>query len=70
MSEIGSLEALQGLHQELVAACDHRFENVEILRQTLQAHANAFKKLLDKPARSSTSRTAVQSGTSSLGEAD
>lgn len=66
MSEIGTLEALQGLHQELVAACDHRFENVEILRQALQAHAEAFKKLLDKPARSQTSRTAVQSGTSSL----
>lgn len=66
MSEIGTLEALQGLHQELVAACDRRFENVEILRQALQAHADAFKKLLDKPARDATSRTAVQSGTSSL----
>ncbi|KAH8910283.1 hypothetical protein BR93DRAFT_950194 [Coniochaeta sp. PMI_546] len=62
MSEIGSLESLQSLHRELVAVCQHRFENVEVLRQSLLEHADAFKRLLDKPARDSRSRSTVQSG--------
>lgn len=64
MSEIGSLESLQSLHRELVAVCQHRFENVEVLRQSLLEHADAFKRLLDKPARDSRSRSTVQSGRS------
>lgn len=63
MSEVGALEDLQSLHGELLAVCEHRLENVEVLRQALAAHADAFKKFLDKPPRNSTSRSAVQSGT-------
>jgi hypothetical protein len=62
MSELGALEGLQALHRELLAACEHRFENVEWLEQLLLAHSDAFKKLLDKPARDAKSRSAVQSG--------
>lgn len=62
MSETGSLESLQSLHRELLAVCQHRYENVEVLRLSLLEHADAFKRLLDKPARDSKSRSAVQSG--------
>jgi len=64
MSEIGSLESLQSLHRELLAVCQHRYENVEVLRLSLVEHADAFKRLLDKPARDSKSRSTVQSGMS------
>lgn len=62
MSDPGSLEALQALHRDLVSVCERRFESLQLLEQSLQAHAEAFKTLLDKPARDTKSRTAVQSG--------
>lgn len=62
MSEPGKLESLQALHAELVPACEHHFENVQFLEQSLLAHADAFKRLLDKPARDSKNRATVQTG--------
>ncbi len=62
MAEFGALEGLQALHRELLSICEHRFENLHILEQSLQAHAEAFQKLLDKPPRASESRKAVSSG--------
>lgn len=63
MSEPGNLESLQALHVELTSACERRFENVQFLESLLLAHADAFKKLLDKPARNATNRSTVQTGT-------
>lgn len=63
MTESSPLEALEALHRELVAVCEHRFETLHVLEQELDAHAQAFKKLLDKPARSEKSRNAVKTGT-------
>ena len=62
MSEPGTLESLEALHKELLPASEYRFENVQFLEQSLLAHADAFRKLLDKPARDSKHRAAVQSG--------
>lgn len=62
MTETSPLEALEALHRELVAVCEHRFESLHILEQELDAHTQAFKKLLDKPARSEKSRNAVKTG--------
>lgn len=62
MSETSPLESLEALHRELVAVCEHRFESLHILEQELDAHAQAFRKLLDKPARSETSRNVVKTG--------
>jgi nuclear pore complex protein Nup205 len=62
MSTFGALEALRALHSELIAVCEHRFENLQVLEKSLHAHAEAFKKLLDKPPRDNKSRTAVNSG--------
>lgn len=64
MTETSPLEALEALHRELVAVCEHRFESLHILEQELDAHTQAFRKLLDKPARSEKSRNAVKTGTS------
>lgn len=62
MTETSPLDALEALHRELVAVCEHRFESLHILEQELNTHAQAFKKLLDKPARSEQSRNAVKTG--------
>ncbi len=62
MSDPSSLEALQAFHRQLVATCEHRIKNIEYLQQSLDAHAEQFKKLLEKPPRKKESRDAVQSG--------
>ena len=66
MSDVNALEALQTLHGELVAACEHRLENSQLLIYSLNAHAPQFKKLLDKQPRKKESRDAVQAGSSPL----
>jgi nuclear pore complex protein Nup205 len=68
MAEVTALDGLQALHRELVAACEHRFESLHLLEQELDAHAEAFKKLLDKRPRSNASRDAVKTGSSSMNE--
>ncbi|KAK3379783.1 nucleoporin Nup186/Nup192/Nup205 [Lasiosphaeria ovina] len=62
MSDLRQLEAIQALHRELLAVRDHRFGDLQILEQLLDHRAEAFEKLLDKPPRNPTSRTAVGSG--------
>ncbi len=62
MADANSLEALQAFHRELVATCEQRILNIEVLQQSLHTHAEQFKKLLDKPPRKKESRDAVQSG--------
>lgn len=68
MSEATALEALQALHRDLVAVCDHRFESLQALEQQLDAHAAAFKELLNKPPRRTESRNAVTSGKIKVGD--
>jgi nuclear pore complex protein Nup205 len=63
MAELASLESLQALHHDLTAICERRFENLQLLEQSLQDHAEAFRKLLTKPTRNAKSRSAVESGT-------
>ncbi|KAF3770338.1 hypothetical protein M406DRAFT_336028 [Cryphonectria parasitica EP155] len=62
MTEISPLDALEALHRELTAVLDHRFESLHILEQQLDAHAQAFRKLLDKPAKTEKSRSALKTG--------
>lgn len=62
MSDLRALEALQALHGELVAVRQHRYEGLQALDQLLDAQSDTFKKLLDKPPRNSTHRTALGTG--------
>lgn len=66
MTEINPLDALEALHRELVAVLEHRFESLHVLELQLDAHAQAFKKLLDKPAKNEGSRNAIKTGPSIL----
>ncbi|AEO58032.1 hypothetical protein MYCTH_2304994 [Thermothelomyces thermophilus ATCC 42464] len=62
MSELRALEALQALHGELVAVRQHRYEGLPVLEQLLDAQADAFKKLIDKPPRNSAHRQSLGTG--------
>ena len=68
MAEVTALDALEALHRELVAVCEHRFESLHILELQLDAHKQAFKKLLDKNPRNNASRDVVKSGSSASRE--
>ena len=57
-----SLEALKGLHQDLIALSESRLATVERLWTDLEGHIEAFKKLLDKSSKNAVSRKAVSSG--------
>ncbi|KAK4216076.1 nucleoporin Nup186/Nup192/Nup205 [Rhypophila decipiens] len=62
MADFRPLEALKLLHGELLSLHEHRLEDPQTLDQLIVAHTEALKKFLAKTPRSSTSRTAVQSG--------
>ena len=64
MADLDSLDALQALHRELLAVCEHRVDGLPLLEQSLDALAGRFKQLLDKPAKKNESRDAVLSGSS------
>ena len=57
-----SLEALKGLHQDLIALSESRLAAVDRLWIDLEGHIEAFKKLLDKSPKTEASRIAVSSG--------
>ena len=54
---------LAGLHKDLVALSESRLRAIDRLWLDLEAHIEAFRKLLDKPGKKDASRTAVSSGT-------
>ncbi|KAL1838365.1 hypothetical protein VTJ49DRAFT_2774 [Mycothermus thermophilus] len=62
MSELRPLEALQALHAELVAVRQHRYNNLPVLEQLLEAQTPAFQKLIDKPPRNSAHRAELGTG--------
>jgi len=59
MSDLHALEALQALHGELLAVCQHRFEGLQTLELLLEENKKAFEKFLDKKSRNQQSREAV-----------
>jgi nuclear pore complex protein Nup205 len=56
------LKAIKDLHQELIFLSTSQLPNIEKLCGDLEAHIEAFRKLLDKPAKSESSRKTLQSG--------
>ncbi|KAF9629489.1 hypothetical protein BFW01_g10692 [Lasiodiplodia theobromae] len=63
MADTDSLEALQGLHRDLLALSEARLPNIGRLEVELFARVDEFKKLLDKPRKNDKSREALKSDT-------
>lgn len=63
MTEPETLEGLRGLQQDLIALDESRLRNVERLWIDLEARIEEFRKLLDKPPKTESSRKKVLSGT-------
>lgn len=57
-----SLEALQGLHQDLLVLAERRLPVLERLAIELQDRLEDFRSLLQKSPKNDASRKAVQSG--------
>lgn len=64
MEAAGGLESLRALHQDLIALEDGQLQlrNIQKLCDELKAHVEAFQNLLDRPAKSDTSRKKLESG--------
>jgi nuclear pore complex protein Nup205 len=58
-----SLERLKELHQDLLAFTETRLANIDRLWLELQTSVEDFRKLLEKPSKSKTSRQSLASGT-------
>lgn len=57
-----SVEALQGLHRDLLILTESRLPSLQRLSEELDARLQEFRALLDKPAKKDASRKAIQSG--------
>ncbi|MCJ1393540.1 hypothetical protein MMC18_006415 [Xylographa bjoerkii] len=60
------LEVLRDLQHDLVALANSQLLNIERLWLKLEANIDAFRRLLEKPARSDPSRVRILSGTAEL----
>lgn len=56
------LNGLRGLHQDLIALSESRLASVEKLWIDLEAHIEAFRKLLNKPPKNDASRQKLSTG--------
>ncbi|KAI4258556.1 MAG: hypothetical protein LQ352_001191 [Teloschistes flavicans] len=63
MDAQGELASMRALHQDLVALEDTQLRNIDKLLDEIRAHVQAFRKLLDRPPKSDTSRKQIKSGT-------
>ncbi|KAL9079960.1 MAG: hypothetical protein Q9157_001207 [Trypethelium eluteriae] len=61
MAEFDGLEALEGLHRDLLSFSESQISNVERLESELQQRIGDFKKLLDKPKKNDKSRQDLKS---------
>lgn len=62
MDAQGELASMRALHQDLVALEDTQLRNIDKLLDEIRAHVQAFRKLLDRPPKSDTSRKQIKSG--------
>lgn len=66
MANIDGNDSLRGFYQDLCALSESRLHNVDRLLFELEANIQVFRKLLNHPAKSNTSRQAVISGMGGL----
>ncbi|KAL8785073.1 MAG: hypothetical protein Q9213_003578 [Squamulea squamosa] len=70
MEVAGGLESLRALHKDLIALEDGPLRTIDKLCNELRAHIEAFKNLLDQPAKSDTSRKKLETGTIQIDDRD
>ena len=61
MADLNNLDSLEGLHRDLLSFSESQISNVERLESELQRRIGDFKKLLDKPGKSESSRQELKS---------
>lgn len=61
MADLDDLDILEGLHRDLLSFSESQISNVERLESELQQRIGDFKKLLDKPKKSDSSRQELRS---------
>ncbi|KAI9837296.1 MAG: hypothetical protein M1819_000370 [Sarea resinae] len=66
MTDKGSLDGLEGLHQDLQALLESRLANLDRLWTALEEKIADFRKLLDKSPKNDRSRQALSSGKISI----
>jgi nuclear pore complex protein Nup205 len=62
MAEADSLEALQGLHRDLLAFCENRLQDIDRLVEELESRIEEFRGLLDKKPKAEQSRRQLSQG--------
>jgi nuclear pore complex protein Nup205 len=63
MAEADSLDALQGLHQDLLAFRDNRLQDIDRLVDELKKRIEEFRGLLDRKPKSNESRQKLSQST-------
>ncbi|TID18729.1 hypothetical protein E2P81_ATG05711 [Venturia nashicola] len=59
MAEEDTLDALQGLHRDLLAFCENRLQDIDRLVQELEGRIDEFRALLDKKPKNDKSRQEI-----------
>lgn len=62
MAQADGLDALQGLHQDLLAFCDNRLHDIDRLVGELKSRIDEFRALLDHKQRNDQSRKQLIQG--------
>ena len=62
MAIVVELESLRSLQRDLLDFSESRLTNIDRLLSDLDAHIQAFRNLLDKPAKSEASRRTLGTG--------
>lgn len=63
MAEEDTLDALQGLHRDLLAFCENRLQDIDRLVEELEGRIDDFRALLDKKPKNDTSRQEISKST-------
>jgi hypothetical protein len=67
MAEEDTLNALQGLHRDLLAFCENRLHDIDRLVEELDGRIEEFRELLDKNPKSDQSRQKLSQGKTPYG---
>jgi nuclear pore complex protein Nup205 len=66
MADDDTLDALQGLHRDLLAFCENRLQDIDRLVEELEGRIDEFRGLLDKKPKNDQSRQQLSKSRTSL----